>query len=573
MRGYRRYPWGGVETGGLLFGARGENGVRILAHRGIDCEHEFGPVFELSERDLAGVERLLAKAVPEEKQSGLELVGWYHSVSNRDLGLTREARKFHERFFPEDWQVCMVLRRSKHDPLAVGFFLPDPSGMLEALPQSREFAIENFRIRASDLPFSAPAGRSERVESPKDNPDGGLAPIASLPPAVHAAPPAIHAAPLPMHPTPPAMQAIPPVLHATPLPIRASPLPIHTGPLGLHMMAPAIHSASPAVPAFPSEDAPSEEAALSRAKAVQQPPPEGFRPCSVPVPARHAFEYFGLGRDPFSQTPDPRLFYASPGASEALANLQHGVQRRSGFSVLIGESGVGKSLVLECLIEQLKAEQVHFAYLFNSRVNPEQFFELLANDLDLECASPRKSSILIALNERLVAQCQAGQTTALIIDNAQKLQPEVLEEIELLGNLENRHGKLLQVVLAGQPSFERRLDLPELRGLRQRLLARARLSELSEEQTAGYIASRLDAAGWLGGEIFPGEVLKRIYLRTGGVPRLINAVCGGLLQRCMDALGGIADVDMLEGVCHALELGRFGARREDQDPDIEAVSA
>jgi general secretion pathway protein A len=520
MRGYRRYPWGGVESGGVLFGTRDETGIQIYSHRLIECEHEFGPAFELSDKDLPGLERMLAKAVPEEEQRGYVLLGWYHSVSSRDLGLTLEARRFHERFLPEDWQVCMVLRRSKQDPLGVSFFLPNSSGTLESISQPREFAIENFKIRESDFPNVDPPSTPPAPSAPPvDRTDSGLAPVVVMPSPVHATP---------------------------------APVPL----------------------ASPEAEAPPSDVGNQRPPETKPAPPDNSsdaRPWAVPAAARIPSEYFGFARDPFSQTPDPRFFYAAPGPREALAILLHGIQRRGGFSALIGETGVGKSLVLECLIEELRAEGVHFAYLFSSKVNSEQFFELLANDLDLSCASARKSSILIALNEHLVRQCQAGQTTALIIDNAQKLQPEVLEEIELLGNLENRSGKLLQVVFAGQPSFEFRLERPELRGLRQRLLLRARLGPLSEDHTAAYVSSRLTVAGG-SVEIFPPEVLSEVYRRTGGVPRLINEVCAGLLKHCMEARVVAADLAMLETVCAALDLFRYGARHEDQDPDT-AVSA
>ena len=185
--------------------------------------------------------------------------------------------------------------------------------------------------------------------------------------------------------------------------------------------------------------------------------------------------------------------------------------------------------MLECLIEHLKADSTQFAFLFNSKINPEQFFELLAHDLDLKCEHKTKTSILIALNEYLVKRSQAGQTTVLIIDSAQKLGVGVLEEIELLGNLENRRGRLLQVIFAAQPSFERQLEKAELRGLRQRLLLRSRLAPLQAEQTSKYVESRLAKAGLARQSIFPADLLSEIHTRTRGIPRLINAVCSNLL--------------------------------------------
>ena len=391
LGGYRRYPWGGVECGGLLFGARDETGVQVLSYRQVDCEHEYGPVFQLSAKDLAGLDRLLAKVVEEEEQKGLTPVGWYHTLSSRDLGLSSEDRHLHERLFPEPWQVCMIVRRSKRDPLAIGFFARDVTGTLEALSTPREFATEDFRIRESALPLAS---------EPEPEPAQAPAP--------------------PPQPQAPAIEKAEVVL--APVVVMPSPAPVQSVPPAAQVAAAPVQEALPAPPGV---------AEPSGKKAA---PVESQAPAWVLPPApENPYEYFGFAHDPFSQTPDPRLFYPAPGPREALAILQHGVQRRSGFSALIGESGVGKSLVLECLIEQLKTERVQFAYLFNSRVNADQFFELLANDLDLPCPPARKTSILIALNEHLVRQCQVGQTTALIIDNAQKLQPEVLEEIESAG--------------------------------------------------------------------------------------------------------------------------------------------
>ena len=175
----------------------------------------------------------------------------------------------------------------------------------------------------------------------------------------------------------------------------------------------------------------------------------------------------GLAEDPFSPTFDLRFFYPASKHQEALAGLIYGIQSRQGFLAVIGATGTGKSLVLECLIEHLKANSIEFACLFNSKINPEQFFELLAHDLELSCRNTTKTSILIALNEYLLKRSQAGQTTVLIVDNAQKLSADVLEEIELPGNLENRRGRLLQVIFAAQPSFEHQLEKAELRGLRR----------------------------------------------------------------------------------------------------------
>src|ERR1700722_4298826 len=168
--------------------------------------------------------------------------------------------------------------------------------------------------------------------------------------------------------------------------------------------------------------------------------------------------FFGFSESPFSLSPDPSFFYRSEQHEEALANLVYGVQARKGFIVLSGEVGTGKTTMLECLRDYLETQYIEFAFLFNSRINTEQFFEMIAYDLDLPCSRTSKTEVLFALNQLLVEQAQDGRTVVLIVDEAHNLEWEVLEEIRLLGNLENRNGKLMQIILAGQPELDRKLD-------------------------------------------------------------------------------------------------------------------
>src|SRR6266853_220109 len=168
--------------------------------------------------------------------------------------------------------------------------------------------------------------------------------------------------------------------------------------------------------------------------------------------------YFGFSESPFSLSPDPAFFYRSEQHEEALANLIYGVQSRKGFIVLTGEVGTGKTTMLECLRDFLESQYVEFAFIFNSRITSEQFFEMIAYDLDLRCERTSKTEVLFALNQLLLQQSQQGRTTVLIVDEAHNLEWEVLEEIRLLGNLENRRGKLLQIILAGQPELDRKLE-------------------------------------------------------------------------------------------------------------------
>src|SRR6201984_1603618 len=205
--------------------------------------------------------------------------------------------------------------------------------------------------------------------------------------------------------------------------------------------------------------------------------------------------FFGFSESPFSLSPDPAFFYRSEQHEEALANLVYGVQARKGFFVLSGEVGTGKTPMLECLRDYLETQYIEFAFLFNSRINVEQFFEMIAYDLDLQCGRTSKTEVLFALNQLLVEQAQDGRTVVLIVDEAHNLEWEVLEEIRLLGNLENRGGKLLQIILAGQPELDRKLDAPNLRQLKKRILLRCSLNPLTQEEIHEYIDAQLTRAG------------------------------------------------------------------------------
>ncbi|HLJ17536.1 MAG TPA: AAA family ATPase [Bryobacteraceae bacterium] len=270
--------------------------------------------------------------------------------------------------------------------------------------------------------------------------------------------------------------------------------------------------------------------------------------------------FFGFRESPFSLSPDPAFLYRSKQHEEALANLIYGVQSRKGFIVLTGEVGTGKTTMLECLRDFLDGQYIEFAFLFNSRITVEQFFEMIAYDLDLRCQRNSKTEVLFALNNLLLQQANEGRTTVLIVDEAHNLDWDVLEEIRLLGNLENRRGKLLQIVLAGQPEFDRKLDAPDLRQLKQRIVLRCNLRPFTETQTIEYIASRLERAGMPDQTVLPPDLLTEIHVRSQGIPRLINAICDNLLLTAFAMETKVATLEMLEEVTEDLRL-EWGARR------------
>jgi general secretion pathway protein A len=270
--------------------------------------------------------------------------------------------------------------------------------------------------------------------------------------------------------------------------------------------------------------------------------------------------FFGFKQNPFNLTPDPAFLYRSLQHEEALANLIYGVQSRKGFIVLTGEVGTGKTTMLECLRDYLVTQRIDFAYLFNSRLTTEQFFEMIAYDLGLQCPRTSKTEVLFALNELLIQNANHGRTTVLILDEAHNLEWDVLEEVRLLGNLETRRGKLLQIILAGQPEFDRKLDAPNMRQLKQRVALRCCLRPFEEPETGEYISSRLAKAGMAEQTVFPPDVLSEVHVRTQGIPRVINAVCDNLLLTAFAMESKVTTREMLDEVTEDLRL-EWPARR------------
>src|SRR5664279_4013497 len=264
--------------------------------------------------------------------------------------------------------------------------------------------------------------------------------------------------------------------------------------------------------------------------------------------------FFGFTQNPFNMSPDPSFLFRSAQHEEALANLIYGVQSRKGFIVLSGEVGTGKTTMLECLRDFLHAQQIAFASLFNSRLTVEQFFEMLAYDLDLRCNRLSKTEVLLALNAMLLERAGAGRTTVLIVDEAHNLEWEVLEEIRLLGNLENRRGKLLQIILAGQQELDRKMEAPEFRQLKQRIALRCTLRGFDLNDSVAYVNSRMSRAGLKDQTIVSPPLLNEIHFRSQGIPRLINAIFDNLLLTAFAMESKVATMEMLDEVTNDLRL-------------------
>jgi general secretion pathway protein A len=282
--------------------------------------------------------------------------------------------------------------------------------------------------------------------------------------------------------------------------------------------------------------------------------------------------FFGFTQNPFNMSPDPSFLFRSSQHEEALANLIYGVQSRKGFIVLTGEVGTGKTTMLECLRDFLNAQQIAFASLFNSRLSVDQFFELLSYDLELRCDRHSKTEVLLSLNNMLLERASVGRTTVLIVDEAHNLDWDVLEEIRLLGNLENRRGKLLQIIIAGQPELDRKLEAPEFRQLKQRVALRCLLRGLDLADSVAYMNSRMARAGLKDQAIFSGPLMEEIQFRSQGIPRLINAICDNLLLTCFAMETKVATMEMLDEISADLRLDYPSERPLEGSPYTEDLS-
>ncbi|HVZ15588.1 MAG TPA: AAA family ATPase [Terriglobales bacterium] len=284
-------------------------------------------------------------------------------------------------------------------------------------------------------------------------------------------------------------------------------------------------------------------------------------------------KFFGLTKNPFEISPDPYFFYGSAQHNEALANIFYGIRAHKGFVVVTGEVGTGKTLLVRCLLDSLDRNQVAFSYVFNTRLNEEEFIRYIMQDLNLNPPAS-KGSMLLQLNEYLIGRYRKGLTTVLIVDEAQNLSWEVLEEIRLLTNLESTKDKLLQIVLIGQPELDEKLESYNVRQLKQRIALRCRLNPLSELETRDYIVRRLQRAGaksnaWV---IFPDPVIKKIHQYSTGIPRLINTLCENSLIVAFAKQSASATPEMVDEVARDLRLNQpvrppiaSHATREEQD--------
>ena len=234
--------------------------------------------------------------------------------------------------------------------------------------------------------------------------------------------------------------------------------------------------------------------------------------------------YYNLREAPFNITPDPRFLFFSSKHQEAFNHLLFGIHERKGFIELTGEVGAGKTTVCRKLLEEL-GPNYKTALILNPCLNMDQLLQTVLMELDIQVYGLDRVFYLHALNEFVLEQANQGNDVVLIIDEAQDLSDEMLEQVRLLSNLETDHRKLMQIVLMGQPELRDKLAQPALRQLRQRITVRYHLGSLDLSETAYYVNHRLTLAGANGRPRFDESAIKLVHKYSGGVPRLINAVC------------------------------------------------
>lgn len=266
-------------------------------------------------------------------------------------------------------------------------------------------------------------------------------------------------------------------------------------------------------------------------------------------------EFYGLRANPFNVNPDPRYLFLTRHTEEALACLTYGIQSRKGFVLLTGEVGTGKTTLINKLLEWLRLQQVATAFIFNSRLNVPQFLDYMMADFGIPTDSRAKSQILLRLYNWLLDRYRAGETAVLIVDEAQNLSDEVLEEIRMLTNLETFTEKLLQIVLVGQPELEQKLKQPQLRQLRQRLTLRAKTHALTLDETRAYVQQRLRIAGSNGQQIFEPEAVAAVHRYASGIPRVINLLCEHCLVSAFVDQQKVIGTTVVDNVARDFDLG------------------
>lgn len=289
-------------------------------------------------------------------------------------------------------------------------------------------------------------------------------------------------------------------------------------------------------------------------------------------------EFFGFRELPFELTPDPRFLFLTPRHREGLVNLRHALSSAKGMALLIGDAGTGKTTLLRTALRDESRGAIKCIYICNPALTRAEFIELVAKGVGLsEEAAHSKAAFLIELEEAVQERRARGEVLAIVIDEAQSLPYELLEEVRLLANFETDTEKLLPVVLAGQPELANRLNEPSLRQLKQRIALRCELAPLTLEETASYIAGRIRIAGGETTKVFTRDAVVLVHQRSRGIPRVINVICDNAFVTALAMNKKPVTRDMVTEVCRDFDLrgadALAGAPAQPSAPSARAVGA
>jgi general secretion pathway protein A len=267
-------------------------------------------------------------------------------------------------------------------------------------------------------------------------------------------------------------------------------------------------------------------------------------------------QFFGFDARPFDLTPDPRFLVMTDLHREALSNLEYGIASRKGVTLLLGEAGTGKTTIIRAAMAK-QPERSHCVHLYNPALSRAEFVQMLAAQFSLSSrARTSKTDLLLEFEQLLQRRRDANETTVLIVDEAQALSPEMLEEIRLLTNIERDAEKLLLLIIAGQPEFASRLNDPSLRQLKQRIALRCELRPLTLVESSKYVASRIAAVGGAPAKVFTREAVVVLHEYSRGVPRTINVLADNALLGAFASGEAIVSRRRVLEACNDFDIAR-----------------
>ena len=280
------------------------------------------------------------------------------------------------------------------------------------------------------------------------------------------------------------------------------------------------------------------------------------------------FTFYDFKEAPFNMTPNSRFFFESAKHTEALSTLMYAIEERKGFVVITGDIGSGKTTICRTLLNKITST-TQTALITNTHMSGKDMLCCILEDLEVEYTPGSKSKLLSQLNHYLIQQLRDDNNVVVIIDEAQNLTPSVLEEIRMLSNLETENEKLIQIILLGQPELKKKLSMPKLEQLRQRITVFYHLIPLSEKETKDYILHRLKIASEGDRQYFTSEALDVIYEFSNGVPRLINQICDSALLNGFIYGKNVIDGALMKEVVSESPMMQIGSQSPKKRADLD----